>query len=237
MGLFCFVSVSLPSLNLRHVVFWPILSFRKYLGSVSQSLYLGDIIQNFNDLNEGKENARWEIAKVCVSIFILALISKNAKNAFNLLTLMTSLRVRVCLSELIYRKVSRTFLNLFKRSFWWIHISSMLIILPTSGAEVKQEWLLKNLDRTGPLSSDGRHESDWQFLENASLPSGKFKSLKMHRCTTITCNELRNFRDETLGQFRFAGLRPGETLENAGPFLVLRAHLSGVRHSDSKLYR
>ena len=66
---------------------------------------MADIIQNFNDLNEGKEGARWEIAKVCITIVVLAFLCKNVKNLFNYLTLMTSLRVRVCLSEIIYRKV------------------------------------------------------------------------------------------------------------------------------------
>ena len=73
--------------------------------SVSQSLYLAAIIQNFNDLNEGKEGARWEIAKVCITIVLLATLSKNIKNIFNYLTLLISLRVRVCLTEMIYRKV------------------------------------------------------------------------------------------------------------------------------------
>lgn len=74
--------------------------------SISQSLYLADIIKSFNELNDGKEEARWEIAKVCIIIIILSTLGKNGKNIFNLMTFMTSMRVRVCLSEMIYRKVS-----------------------------------------------------------------------------------------------------------------------------------
>ena len=89
---------------------------KKHFFGVSQSLYLADVIQAFNDLNDGKENARWAITKICIIIVILATLSKNFKNVFNYLTVLTSLRVQVCLSDMIYRKALRLNRNGFSQT-------------------------------------------------------------------------------------------------------------------------
>ena len=73
--------------------------------AITQSLEMADIIQNFDDLNKGKQEARWEIAKLCAFLFVLALLCKNVKNVVNYYTWVTSMRIRVALTEMIYRKV------------------------------------------------------------------------------------------------------------------------------------
>ena len=105
MAFCCFTTVSLvfgKFLDCIKLIPW---FFQKHFLAISQSLYLADIIQNFDDLNEGKEDARWKIAKVAAFLFFLAVLSKNMKNVVNYFTWLTSLRIRVTLTEMIYGKV------------------------------------------------------------------------------------------------------------------------------------
>lgn len=67
------------------------------------------MINNFNALNSDLlPEARWQAKKniilVCVSILAFSIIYCLTSNVFNFFSQMISLRVRVCLSEFIYRK-------------------------------------------------------------------------------------------------------------------------------------
>ena len=72
-----------------------------------KALYLDDLIQEFDKLNEGKREAKQEIVKVALIITGLTFVIVNASIAFQYHLILISLRVRVCLSELIYRKSLR----------------------------------------------------------------------------------------------------------------------------------
>ena len=89
------------------LAFLTICCFLAQFATVSQALYLADIIRNFNDLNAGKADAQQEIIKICLIIVALSVVNQNFKNFYNYLSLLVSLRVRVCLSEMIYRKALR----------------------------------------------------------------------------------------------------------------------------------
>ena len=67
------------------------------------------MINNFNALNgelvpEEKWQAKKNIILVCASILLFSLLYCLTSNVFNFFSCMISLRVRVCLSEFIYRK-------------------------------------------------------------------------------------------------------------------------------------
>ena len=128
--------------------------------AISQSLYLADIIGSFDDLNSGKEAARWQIARVSAILFVLAVLSKNIKNVVNYFTWVTSLRIRATLTEMIYRKVR---LESFLKEFHPYPKSYGL------GSEVEQEWICENFNRTNSQPSIGRLDPHRRFHSNATL--------------------------------------------------------------------
>ena len=90
-----------------------------------KALYLDDLIQNFDKLNEGKREAKQEIVKVALIITGLTFVIANASIAFQYHLLLISLRLRVCLSELIYRKS----LRLSKDAFHETSVGQILNLL------------------------------------------------------------------------------------------------------------
>ena len=71
---------------------------------LQQAFSLGDLIKDFNELNEGRKGAKQKINFVCLNILILTFIIANASNSFRFWLALISLRVQVSLSQLIYRK-------------------------------------------------------------------------------------------------------------------------------------
>ena len=102
--------------NLAYAIFRQYGPFLVFLGAfcflahyaiIIQALYLEDVIQNYNDLNDGDKSAKQEIMKICGMIVFLSAVATNAKNVFYYWTGLVTLRVKICLSEMIYRKSLR----------------------------------------------------------------------------------------------------------------------------------
>lgn len=79
---------------------------------IYQALFLEDLIGNFNALNatlmpEAKWQARKNLIWACAGILLCSICYSVTSNIFNFFSCMISLRVRVCLSEFIYRKSLR----------------------------------------------------------------------------------------------------------------------------------
>lgn len=90
--------------------------FLAQFATLSQALYLADLIRDFNDLNAGKSEAKQEIIKICLILVALSVIYQNFKNIYNYHSFLVALRLRVCLSEMIYRKALRLSRNGFAKT-------------------------------------------------------------------------------------------------------------------------
>lgn len=89
------------------LVFLGAFCFLAHYAMIAQALYLDDVIQNYNNLNDGDKSAKHEIIRVCGIIVVLSVIATNAKNVFYYFTGLVTIRLKVCLSQMIYRKSLR----------------------------------------------------------------------------------------------------------------------------------
>lgn len=89
------------------LIFLGAFCFLAHYAMVTQALYLDEVIQNYNDLNAGDKSAKREIIRVCAIIIVLSVVAINSKNVFYYWTALVTIRVKICLSEMIYRKSLR----------------------------------------------------------------------------------------------------------------------------------
>ena len=145
-----------------------------------QALSLGDLIDNFNEMNadempEDKWEAKKKIIWVCLSILALSFIYTITTNVFNFFSWMISLRVRVCLSELIYRKS----LKLSQRAFAKTSTGQIVNLLSTDMTRIDRFFALFPFPVVGVILFAYNVFRLWTYLRHYTLYGILFLALVM----------------------------------------------------------